>query len=275
MARRATFLKQNKDQSDFDVILDAGGFSRGKGNINTLHTEYLLKGYSLLDYSVINIGNSDLSAGERFLTSQIQKYQMDFISSNIFRKNSDTPFAKPYVIKTLMPNSQDKTCPLDSISIGFIGLCDNTPSMSFFLPKDADLDIRDPLKITKDLIKQLKKKTDILVLMLSGDAQVLKEILDQVSDIDVVFYGGSYTYLTTKKNDKWPIVVTTPRLGKYAGLVTLELDWKKKIISHIKKQIPLDENIADDSTITKLTNEFDKKYNTEIKKSHLSVSQGQ
>jgi len=53
------------------------------------------------------------------------------------------------------------------------------------------------------------------------------------------------------------IVVTTPSMGKYGGILTLELDKNKKIVSHSTQQIPLKEDMKDDPEIVKLVEEFE------------------
>ena len=238
-------------------MVDAGGFARGIGDISKLQTEYLLKGLSMMGYSVFNLGARDLNNGGMFIKILRRKYDLDFLSANIYYKETSRRFSEPYVIKRIKARSKDKKLPFKKLSIGIVGLCDERSTLFSSRIQEKMLEAKDPVEIARVVIPQVRKKVDLLILLYHGKYPSLQKILKEVNGVDVVVLGGSYSFRETN-DDKLPIIVTTPSMGKYAGTLTLELNKKKRIISHRLQKIALNESIADDPVFTRLVKEFEK-----------------
>jgi len=228
------------------------------GEISKLKIDYLIKGFSLLDYSVINLSVRDFVNGGEFVKSLTNKYSnIDFISANIYYKDTAKHFAKPYVIKRVKARTS-KGLPFKKLAIGIIGLCEKRETLFSNRFQEKMLEAKPPLDIAKTIVPQLRKKVDLVIVLFHGKASALEPILREVKGIDVVVLGGAYSYRNLMK-EKRPIIVSSPSLGKYAGYVTLELDKKKNIISEHRQQVALSEKIADDPELAALSKEFEQK----------------
>ncbi|HPG37802.1 MAG TPA: hypothetical protein PLP19_07655 [bacterium] len=256
MARRATFINDHIDSTDFAMFIDAGGFARGGGDIGKLYTNYLLRGMADLGYTVFNLSYRDFITGGNILKDLSNKHNVEFIASNTFYKDNGKPFTEPYLVKTIKPHSSGKSLPVDKIRVGIVGMCDEYGLLFSKQIKEPMLEAKPPLDFAEKLIAQVRKKADIVVLLYNGNYAKLKPILETVKGIDVTIMGGQY-YMVTPNDHFESIIVSTPSMGKYGGLLTLQLDNKKKIVSHRNENIPLKEDMQDDPAMLKLIKEFE------------------
>ena len=256
LARRATFIHDNIDSSDFQIFLDAGSFGRGGGEIGQLYTDFLIKGLSEIGYKIFNLAYRDYINGGNYIQKLGKKYDVDFISSNTFYKDTNNHFTDPFLVKTIKANKNAKSVPFDKIKIGIIGSCDEYGLLFSKQLKEKMLESKPPLEELQNSIERVRKKSDIVVFLFNGNYKTFKSILDQVTGIDVAVMGGQY-YMVTPNETYNTIVVTTPSLGKYGGRLTLELDKNKKIVSHSAQKVPLKEDMKDDPEMVKLIQEFE------------------
>ncbi|MBN1480016.1 hypothetical protein EH223_18975 [candidate division KSB1 bacterium] len=248
-------LNQMMDSSDFALVVDAGGFSKGYGRSAQLQTEFLLKGMSMLNYDCVNLATKDFSEGGEFLRIMGNKYNINLLSSNIVYAESNTHFTEPFYIKKIAARRSNSQPPFRKLTIGFLGLCDERAQLLHRGTEEAQLRSTDPIEAAKNVLPSLKKSADIVVLFYNGRYNTLEALLSQVDGVDIVILGGEY-YRAEHYTGNDVIVASTPSLGKYFGTLTIELDKSKKIMSFHKNRIPLDESIADDPKLAKLVADF-------------------
>ncbi len=242
------------DSTDFRLILDAGGFSKGYSNVSELQTEYLVKGFSMLNYDAVNLAIKDFANGGDFIKQLQNKYNTNFVSSNIEYSESQKPFAEPYLTLKLKSNKNSNP-PFDHLNVGIFGLCDERERLLHRNDDEAQLESTNPVEAAKQSMAKLKK-SDLIVLLFNGRYNTLLEVLDAVPDIDIVIMGGEY-YRVQSSNNQKTIVASTPSLGKYFGTLTVVLDQDKQIMSHTTERVALDESIPDNEELARLVEEFD------------------
>lgn len=209
----------------------------------------------MLGYSAFNIAIRDLSSGSQFLTDLRPKYHPEFLSANIFYKGSEKHYFRPFVIKEIYARGSDRKLAYKKISIGLIGLCDESSTLIPRSGEESVLESKSPLAVAKALVPEVRKKSDLVVILFSGRMPALQEILEQVTGIDVVILGNSGFLSTQIQGRQNTVIVTTPTMGKYAGTLILELDNAKKIVSSQKLQHALSEDIKDDPTLSSVVKE--------------------
>lgn len=245
--------------SDFNLVIDAGGFSRGSDDFSRLQNEYLVKAMTWMEYSAINFGYKEFQLNPSF----IKKLQIDlhppFISANVYLTGTAKTFLQPFIIKELVAQTMDKKPAVKRLKVAMLGLCDNKLSPLFISrPGEPQLEYRDPIEIAKNMAPQLRKKADIVILLYYGKYEELIKILTAAPEIDLAVMGGEYYMVNKPQKDEKTLLVTTPLQGKYVGVLTLQLDKKKRIIGSSNKQIALSEEIKDDLRFTQLVQDFDK-----------------
>ncbi len=257
MARRATILKQNIPETDFDLIVDAGGFSRGKGEISVLKADYLIKGLTWLGYDAINVGIKDLYNGSDFIQVLEQKYPVPFVSANIVYAGSEKPFIEtPYQILTLKSNRPSS--PFSELRVGLVGLCEPRSNLVPTPEQGQALKSLPPLKIAQTLIPELKSQVDLVVVLYHGRFTYINEVLLNVPGIDVMVMGGEYYKARSLQDPPNDVVVgASVSLGKYASMLVLTLDNDKNILSHQSKQVALSEKVKSEQRYLQLVTDYE------------------
>ncbi|MBN1561923.1 hypothetical protein JW998_16850 [candidate division KSB1 bacterium] len=249
-------LNESVDSTDFSLILDAGGFSKGYGTTAPLQTDYLLKGMAMLNYDGVNLAVKDFSEGGVFLQSLSEKHRIDLLSANIVYSKSNELFAKPFVVKKLAANSRN--IPFKKLTIGLFGLCDEKEALLHSRLQEEALKSAPPIEAAQKIVPQLKRQVDLVILLYNGRFNTLESLLSHVEGIDVVILGGEYYRAEQYSSDKGIIIASSPSLGKYFATLTIDLDKDKKITASQKRRIPLDEQIEDNPKLARLVADFDR-----------------
>ncbi|MDZ7315590.1 MAG: hypothetical protein ONA69_06350 [candidate division KSB1 bacterium] len=219
-----------------------------------LQSEYLLKGMSLLGYDAVNLAVKDFHLGGKYLMNMSQKYRLTFVSANIRYFPEDKSFVEPFVLKKLSAKPQKGLPPFEKLTVGIFGLCDERESLYQEQAGEPKLISRDPVQTAQKVVAEMAK-ADLIILLYNGRYVVLQELLSKVPNIDIVIVGGEY-YKVEPSNNRIPIIVTTPSLGKYFGELRITLNDRKKIVNYTTFRYPLDESIADDPKLSRLVDEF-------------------
>jgi len=257
LARRATFYEQSQADADFRLIVDAGAFSRGVGEIGRIRSEYMVLGLDMLGYDVVNFAVQDLNNGGEFIKNLNSRHKVKFISANIHYKDSGKLFAEPYTIVTLKRNSNNSGG-LKKIKVGVIGLCEQRPTLFSQALEEPMLESRNPVDAAKEYLSKLRNKCDLIVLLAHMNDNVLKQVLSQVVGVDVVVLGGGYYNKQADSKQDSVIIVKTQSLGKYAGQLLLTIDQNKHIVNHTVSATSLNDKIADHPDYEALVNQAEK-----------------
>lgn len=257
LARRASYIKANTSEDIFILIVDAGDFNNGYGeiNINRIKAEYLLKGMSILKYDAINLGEKDILLGKQFLSRMKDKYDIPFISANIYDANSNQLFVPPFVIKRL---GAKKTLGImhGGLKVGIFGITMVNRTLASSQKDEQDLYIKDPEEAAKQTVAKLKGKCDIIIALSHLGPQKSKELAQNINGIDVIVC-GHYPHVQNK-----PLVIDNTLVvqsgfqGKYIGDLELMLGKNYHIASDNGFLKSLDAKIQDDSLMVELLKEY-------------------
>jgi 2',3'-cyclic-nucleotide 2'-phosphodiesterase (5'-nucleotidase family) len=239
------------------LIVDAGGFSRGKGEISVLKADYLVKGLTWLGYDAVNIGTKDLYNGSDFIRVLDKTYPIPFLSANIVYAGTEAPLIEtPYKILTLKSNRSSS--PFSELRVGLVGLCEPRSNLVPTLEEGPALKSLPPLDIARTLIPDLKSQVDLVVVLYHGRFTYINEILLNVPGIDVMVMGGEYYKARSLQDPPNDVVVgASVSLGKYASMLVLTLDKDMNILSHQSKQIALSENVKSNQRYLQLVTDYE------------------
>ncbi|MBN1542567.1 hypothetical protein JW992_10505 [candidate division KSB1 bacterium] len=238
------------------ILVDAGGFSRGIGEISRLKTDYLVRGLSELGYRVINLSTKDLTNGVELFHSLQDRYGVPFVSANIRRAGEKKSVFSPYHIVKLEAQKPRKG-QIKDLRVGFLGLTEGRIILSAEID-EPELQVADPLETAQALVPELKKKCDLVVLLYYGNYGTVEQILNGVEGIDAVLMGGDYSRARSRAAlERQPPVAAGLSLGKYLDVLTLTLNKKKAVQFAERRQIALKEDIADDPNYLRLVDEYE------------------
>ncbi|HDL17915.1 MAG TPA: hypothetical protein ENH29_02555 [Bacteroidetes bacterium] len=235
------------------LLLDAGGFNAGFGQLNKIKTEYLLRGYKMLGYSAVNLGYRDFLQGTKFLTAMQKEYSIPFVSANIYNLETKRPFVSRYLIKTVkMENGQVK------LRVGIFGITEKNTNL---IPErrrqgGAILEARDPVENAGDVTKQMNGRVDLIICLAHLRLEAAKKLAEQVPAIDVIILGNDFRNQAIEVNDGKTKIVSAGQQGKYMGDLRLYLDKDKKVVRYEHAAKALDKTYKDVKKFTDLVKQF-------------------
>lgn len=224
--RRATMVKQLREQNPDILLFDSGDFSQG----STFYTMY--KGdvevglMNIMGYDAATIGNHEFDFGLDNLARLARQAKFPIVCSNC--DFTGTPCQN--VIK--------KYCVVvrDGVRIGVFGL---TPKIEGLVMKEniAGVKYIDPIQATKEMVSVLrdKERCDIVVCLSHLGWKLAPEYIDDqvlissTTGIDIVLGGHSHTYMKEMEwvdnaEGKSIPVDQNGKHGAFVGKITLKLE---------------------------------------------------
>ena len=138
----------------------------------------IIESFNLMGYDAIGIGDDDLTLGKEFLMNISKKASFPFLSSNLYDEaTGKTPFHSSLIKE------------VHGLRIGIFSLL----SRDFFTnPSDhrnKGLNIRPPIEIAKVMVKELKPKTDLIILLSHLGYAKDMELAQAVQGINIIVGG--------------------------------------------------------------------------------------
>ena len=224
--RRATMVKQLREQNPDILLFDSGDFSQG----STFYTMY--KGdvevglMNIMGYDAATIGNHEFDFGLDNLARLARQAKFPIVCSNCdFTGTPCQDVIKKYCVVVR-----------DGVRIGVFGL---TPKIEGLVMKEniAGVKYIDPIQATKEMVSVLrdKERCDIVVCLSHLGWKLAPEYIDDqvlissTTGIDIVLGGHSHTYM---KEMEWvdnAEVKSIPvdqngKHGAFVGKITLKLE---------------------------------------------------
>jgi 5'-nucleotidase len=230
-------VKEIRESEKKILVLDSGDllFKRFSNPIpeNELNgvsekANLIIESFNLMGYDAIGIGDDDLDLGKEFLLEISKKANFPFLSSNLLDEASGEILFQSFIIKEIK-----------GLRIGIFSLL----SPVFFAnPSDArrkGLTIRPPLETAQAMVKELKPKTDLIILLSHLGYGKDVELARTVQGINVIV--GSHTGI----NVTYPpplntIVVQTGSRGMFGARLDLVFYNREPVFYNSAKKISLE-----------------------------------
>jgi len=192
----------------------------------------IIESLNLMGYDAIGIGDDDLNLGKEFLLEISKKANFPFLSSNLLDEASG---------KTLFQSSLIKE--INGLRIGIFSLL--LPDF-FTGPSDQrkkGLTIRQPIEVAQTMVKELKPKTDLVILLSHLGYVKDIELAQIVQGINIIV--GSHTginlgYPMVIKNT---VILQTASRGMFGGRLDLLLYNHEPTFYNSVTKISLENNL--------------------------------
>jgi 2',3'-cyclic-nucleotide 2'-phosphodiesterase (5'-nucleotidase family) len=177
-------LKENRKDV---LVLDAGDlfFKKFSNSIpeNELKkvsekARLILEGFNLMGYDALGIGDDDLTLGRDFLMDMSKKAQFLFLSSNIINGDSGKLLFQPYFLKEIA-----------GMKIGIFSLLSPDLFLGPSDPRRKGLIIRDPVETAQAMVRELRPKTDLIILVSHLSYPKDVELAQNISGIHLIIGG--------------------------------------------------------------------------------------
>lgn len=216
--------------------------------------EFILRGFSKIGYDAINIGENDLSLGYNYLIDLQRKFEIPFISANLYRRDKNEALFQPYTIKDLL-----------GLRVAIFGVLRNDPTILRSCENDQELYIIDPVIASKKIVKDLSDRCDLIIALTNLGYENSMEFVKQVDGIDLLI--SSHNAFREKQAIKIneTIIAQSKYQGQNIGDLLLYLDKNNDINNFEDLSRPLNETIIDDPKFNDLLSEYRQKIASENK----------
>jgi 2',3'-cyclic-nucleotide 2'-phosphodiesterase (5'-nucleotidase family) len=169
----------------------------------------IIESFNLMAYDAIGIGDDDLTLGKEFLLEISKKANFPFLSSNLLDEASGEILLQSFIIKEVK-----------GLRIGIFSLL----SPDFFTkpsdPRRKGLNIRPPIETAQAMIKELKPKTDLIILISHLGYGKDVELARTLKGINIIV--GSHTGINvTYPPPASTIILQTGSRGMFGGRLDL------------------------------------------------------
>jgi 5'-nucleotidase / UDP-sugar diphosphatase len=188
-------------------------------------------------YDAMTIGNHEPDFGPEALRQRIAESRFPVLAANLYDRNSNTHFTKPYVIKTA-----------GGLRVGILGLAyPNTPLTTS--PKNVEgLEFREAVETAAKYVPLLRKERVDLVIVLSHlGLNGEKHLAENVPGIDVIVGGHSHNRMRDPLQVGGTLLVQAGAHLSDVGRIDLTVDGGK-VVRHRRELILLDNAVVGSDT---------------------------
>ncbi len=192
----------------------------------------IIESFNAMGYDAVGIGDDDLTLGKGFLLDMSKKANFPFLSSNLYDEASG---------KILFESSLIKES--HGLRIGIFSLLSPDLFTNLSDLRNKGLSIRSPVETAKAMVKELKPKTDLIILLSHLGYAKDVELAQKVQGIHIIV--GSHNGM----NLSYPppvnaIILQAGSRGMFAGRLELFFYNDEPVFYNSAKKISLENNLT-------------------------------
>ena len=232
VARRMAKVKELREKNPNVILVDAGGFFAGgepdehsQGvQLDKTRTEINLKALELMGYDAVAVGDDEFNFGRDYLSAQIKKSKIAFLSCNLKMDG-----LKPYLIKKV-----------SGLNVALIGL--TNPQIK---AKSDGLEAQDPYQALARTISEVKRnKADVVVVLSYLGEEEDTKLITQIDGVDAIICAKPQDAQEPSSKIAKGLLARASRQGRRLGKLDIELE-NKKVQEARVENIRLSNEIAD------------------------------
>ncbi len=217
LARRAHYINTLREERKDLLILDGGDalaanyFSRESEREKARkRADFILSIYEKIGYDAMNIGDTDLALGIKYLETLQKKTKIPFISANLKDIKTGRTIFTPYLIREIK-----------GIKVGILGLL--TPDVPLPIRKEMKAAfVDDPVKAARDMIKGPLSGCDHILALAHLNPLEIESLVKETPKISVII-GGNDRYFMLPKYFQHTLYVQSDAFGSHIGRLNLKL----------------------------------------------------
>lgn len=216
------------------MLLDAGNTLFGNQPLaQQTQGQVIVEAMNLLGYDAMALGSEDFWLGLDVLRQRMEEAEFPILSANAVISGTDQLFATPYVIKEIKDHK-----------VGIIGLTNQEAANT----SGRAIIILDPLETIKNLMDEVSKEADIIIVLSHLGTVVDVQMAGEVEGIDLIVGGQSQDVLDPPLwiGESGPVIAQAGYQGQWIGVVRLEIDSRGKVAGHQGEVVLLGPDFADD-----------------------------
>ena len=178
------------DPSPHKLLLDAGDVLHGQSFATSKKGELAALLLSLAGFDALATGNHDFDYGQERLLELVDKYRLNFLSTNVVNE-SGSYFLPPYIVRSW-----------SDLKVGIFGLATPETRTSTNPRNIEGLIIEDPIEVSRKMVAQLKSDgADLIIAVMHMGSEAYCEpssltIAKETPGLDIIIDGHSHSVLT-------------------------------------------------------------------------------
>jgi 2',3'-cyclic-nucleotide 2'-phosphodiesterase (5'-nucleotidase family) len=235
VARRVTAIEEARKRQPATLLLDAGNSlmndqdpavkTQGASSIQVLNR---------LGYDAVGLGGRDLMLGAEVLKQRIAEAQVAVLSANVVVQATGQRLAQPYRIVDVQGHR-----------VGIIGL-----SATATVPGPG-LDVRDPLASLREILPEVKGKSDAVIVLSTAPLAIAQEIAKTMPEVALIVSAGEDWPSLPEQGGAGTVIVhaeqpTVGHAGRIVGIARLALGSDGRLAGHAWKGLSLGPEVVDD-----------------------------
>lgn len=234
LAEMTAAVKAVKAKNPATLWLDAGDTFHGMPIITISKGENLVPLLNAAGVDAMTAGNHDFNYGVAQLERLAKQIKFPLLDANVVRRKNGKTVFKPY-----------KIFKVNGIKVGVFGL--STPETAYKTnPTNvADVEFLNPVEVSKEMIKKLRPKCDVLIALMHMGVDASSEftserIARETDGIDLIVDGHSHTALPEGIRVKDTLIVQAGYYEHFLGKATIDVE-NHKIVSKKAELLDADE----------------------------------
>ena len=251
IAQLATLIEQERAAAEVAFLFDAGDIFTGTLSRRS-HGAVAFDLMQLMRYDAMAIGNHEFEYGWERFADEKSRAPFPVLGANLFYAGTDHPYAQPWTI-----------IERGGVRVGVIGLLGEDAATALIPSNIAGVDVRDPVATLIPLVARLRPEVDLLVVLIhqgptapmqtddEADPKVFRGNRENVAlagampGVDVILAGhtDAGTPEALVHPDTGTRVMQTWGQGQHLGRLTLTLNARGEITSHLGELIPVNADV--------------------------------
>jgi 2',3'-cyclic-nucleotide 2'-phosphodiesterase (5'-nucleotidase family) len=175
LARRATFIAQQRAQNQHLLVLDAGdALFSDRALTQASQGALIIEAMNMMGYDAMVLGEQDLRLGPAVLRERMKEAFFPFLSANVRARGEGHLFAQPYTLVDLGGRTW-----------AIVGLTGLPPA------EVAGLVVDDPVGAAREWIPEAARQAEVLIVLshLGWSQNIL--LADMFPEVDLIIGGGA------------------------------------------------------------------------------------
>ncbi|PSB02844.1 bifunctional metallophosphatase/5'-nucleotidase [Merismopedia glauca CCAP 1448/3] len=250
LARVATIKKQLQTQNPRTYTILAGDFlspsalGTAKVNNQPLAGQQMVAVLNQIGLDFATFGNHEFDLPKEAFYQRLKEAKFKFFSGNVFDSQGQPfPNVNPYQIIEIKTNEGK------IVKVGLIGVTINSNKKDYVTYRDA-------LATTKEQVKVLKERVDIIIAVTHLSITEDRQIAELVPEIDVILGGHEHENIQQWRGRDFTPIYKADANARSVYIHNLTFDTESRNLSINAKLQPVTEAIPEDPQTAKLVNEW-------------------
>lgn len=237
IARRAALIADIKRQSPRTLLLDAGDTFQGTPLYHFFQGQADYEALDMAGYDATTVGNHDLDDGLPNLLRQYQGRRFKLICANLLDRSTNRPLFTP-----------SHVFEVGGIRVGVFGLLGKEAVNTLGPANKLAFKWIEPEAIAQATADDLRRRSDVVVLLSHSGYQQDLELARRVTGINVIVGGHSHTRVerpSEVRNGDWrTLVVQAHQWGEWLGRLDLQIDGGR-VVGYEGRLLPITRDLPE------------------------------